>query len=45
MKGLKLYEDIFTDTELSKLNGFVNELREAGQQGELSGELKPYPPD
>ncbi|CAA2940098.1 uncharacterized protein LOC111375864 [Olea europaea subsp. europaea] len=38
VRGLKLYEDIFTDVELSKLNDFVNELRAAGQNGELSGE-------
>ncbi|XP_041992254.1 RNA demethylase ALKBH10B-like isoform X1 [Salvia splendens] len=38
VRGLKLYEDIFTDTQLSKLNDFVNELRVAGQNGELSGE-------
>ncbi|PSR86268.1 Core-capsid bridging protein [Actinidia chinensis var. chinensis] len=38
VRGLKLYEDIFTDSELSKLNDFVNELRVAGQNGELSGE-------
>ncbi|KAL3644844.1 hypothetical protein CASFOL_010024 [Castilleja foliolosa] len=38
VKGLKLYDDIFTDVELSKLNNFVNELRVAGQNGELSGE-------
>lgn len=37
VRGLKLYEDVFTDTELSKLNDFVNELRVAGQNGELSG--------
>ncbi|KAK4482252.1 hypothetical protein RD792_009403 [Penstemon davidsonii] len=37
VKGLKLYEDVFTDVELSKLKGFVNELRVAGQNGELSG--------
>ncbi|KAL6500428.1 hypothetical protein OROHE_025794 [Orobanche hederae] len=37
-RGLKLYEDIFTEVELSKLNDFVNELRVAGQNGELSGE-------
>ncbi|KAK4408037.1 RNA demethylase ALKB [Sesamum angolense] len=34
VRGLKLYEDIFTDVELSKLNDFVNELRVAGQNGE-----------
>ncbi|KAK6120119.1 hypothetical protein DH2020_046155 [Rehmannia glutinosa] len=38
VRGLKLYEDIFTDVELSKLNDFVNELRMAGRNGELSGE-------
>ncbi|KAF5744186.1 hypothetical protein HS088_TW08G00782 [Tripterygium wilfordii] len=38
VKGLKLYEDIFTDSELSKLNDFVYELRAAGQKGELLGE-------
>ncbi|XP_057461992.1 RNA demethylase ALKBH10B-like [Actinidia eriantha] len=38
VRGLKLYENIFTDSELSKMNGFVNELRVAGQNGELSGE-------
>lgn len=38
VRGLKLYEDIFTDSELSKLNDLVNELRAAGHNGELSGE-------
>ncbi|GAV78714.1 2OG-FeII_Oxy domain-containing protein [Cephalotus follicularis] len=38
VKGLKLYEDIFTDLELFKLTDFVNELRAAGRNGELSGE-------
>ncbi|KAG9134011.1 hypothetical protein Leryth_004718 [Lithospermum erythrorhizon] len=38
VKGLKLIENVFTNTELSKLNDFVNELRVAGQNGELSGE-------
>ncbi|KAG6736660.1 hypothetical protein POTOM_060462 [Populus tomentosa] len=38
VKGLKLYESIFTDSELSKLTDFVDELRVAGQNGELSGE-------
>ena len=37
VKGLKMFEDIFTDSELSKLNDFVNELRAAGQNGELLG--------
>nr|DAD33533.1 TPA_asm: hypothetical protein HUJ06_012384 [Nelumbo nucifera] len=38
VKGLKVYEEIFTGSELSKLNDFVNELRSAGRDGELSGE-------
>ncbi|KAL2900569.1 E3 ubiquitin-protein ligase RMA1, partial [Bienertia sinuspersici] len=38
VKGLKMYENIFTDQELSRLNDFVNELRTAGQKGELLGE-------
>lgn len=38
VKGLKLYEDIFTDSEFSKLSDFVNDLRIAGQNGELHGE-------
>ncbi|KAK3005894.1 hypothetical protein RJ639_017760 [Escallonia herrerae] len=38
VRGLKLYEDIFTDIELSKLTDFVNDLRSAGQNGELPGE-------
>ena len=37
VRGLKLYDEIFTDTELSKLTDYVNELRIAGQNGELSG--------
>ncbi|KAG8370698.1 hypothetical protein BUALT_Bualt13G0010400 [Buddleja alternifolia] len=37
-RGLKLYEDVFTDVELSKLNDFVSELQVAGRNGELSGE-------
>ncbi|PON65750.1 Oxoglutarate/iron-dependent dioxygenase, partial [Parasponia andersonii] len=38
VKGLKLYEDVFTDSEVSKLIDFVIEYRAAGQNGELSGE-------
>ncbi|KAE9611503.1 hypothetical protein Lal_00011868 [Lupinus albus] len=38
VKGLKLYEDIFTDSELCKLTEFVNDLHTAGQNGELLGE-------
>lgn len=37
VRGLKLFEDVFTDLELSKLNDFVDELQVAGQNGELSG--------
>lgn len=37
VKGLKLYEEIFTDSELCKLSDFVNEMHAAGQNGELSG--------
>ncbi|KAK3041407.1 hypothetical protein RJ639_000384 [Escallonia herrerae] len=43
VRGLKLYEDIFTDIELSKLTDFVNELRSAGQNGELPGYIEPIP--
>lgn len=38
VKGLKVYEDIFTNSELGKLSEFINELRLAGRRGELSGE-------
>lgn len=38
MKGLKLYEDIFTDMELSKLAEYVSELHLSGRKGDLSGE-------
>ncbi|KAJ8547488.1 hypothetical protein K7X08_011074 [Anisodus acutangulus] len=38
VRGLKLFEDVFTLNELSKLDDLVNELRVAGQNGELSGE-------
>ncbi|MCE3216723.1 hypothetical protein HAX54_007722 [Datura stramonium] len=38
VRGLKLFEDVFTPNELSKLDDLVNELRVAGQNGELSGE-------
>nr|CAD1829475.1 unnamed protein product [Ananas comosus var. bracteatus] len=38
VKGLKVYEDIFMDSELLRLSEFINELRQAGRNGELSGE-------
>lgn len=39
VKGLKLYENVFNDSELSKLMDFCNELRAAGLNGELPGNL------
>lgn len=39
VKGLKLYEDIFTNSELLRLAEYINELRLAGRRGELSGQL------
>jgi hypothetical protein len=38
VKGLKLYEDVFTETQLSKLLDSVNVLREAGRNHQLSGD-------
>ncbi|KAG6512989.1 hypothetical protein ZIOFF_031135 [Zingiber officinale] len=38
VKGLKMYEGIFTDSELPDLVQFINGLRHAGRRGELSGE-------
>lgn len=38
VRGLKLYENILTHTELSRLNEYVNKLRVAGKNGQLSGE-------
>ncbi|XP_074590315.1 RNA demethylase ALKBH10B-like [Curcuma longa] len=38
LKGLKMYEGIFTDSELLGVTEFINELRLAGRKGELSGE-------
>lgn len=37
VRGLKLFEDVFTPNEISRLDDLVNELRVAGQNGELSG--------
>ncbi|RWW63889.1 hypothetical protein BHE74_00028919 [Ensete ventricosum] len=39
VKGLKLYEDIFTNSELLTLADFINELRLAGCRGELCGKI------
>lgn len=38
VKGMKLFENIFTELELCKLIDFVDEYRTAGQNGELSGD-------
>ncbi|KAG1371050.1 RNA demethylase ALKBH10B [Cocos nucifera] len=38
VKGLKLYEDIFTNSEILRLAECINELRLAGRRGDLSGE-------
>nr|CAD1833684.1 unnamed protein product [Ananas comosus var. bracteatus] len=38
VKGLKVYQDIFMDSELLRLAEYINELRLAGRRGELSGE-------
>ncbi|TVU19307.1 hypothetical protein EJB05_35448 [Eragrostis curvula] len=37
-KGLKIYEDVFTTSEIMKVADFINEIRQAGRNGELSGE-------
>ncbi|KAG6505302.1 hypothetical protein ZIOFF_037657 [Zingiber officinale] len=38
VKGLKLYENIFSESELPSLVEYINELRLAGRRGELPGE-------
>uniref|UniRef100_M8BDY3 Uncharacterized protein n=1 Tax=Aegilops tauschii TaxID=37682 RepID=M8BDY3_AEGTA len=38
VKGLKIYEDVFTTMELMKVADFINEIRQAGRNGELSEE-------
>ncbi|KAL1568660.1 RNA demethylase ALKBH10B-like [Salvia divinorum] len=37
-EGLKLYEDLFDDSEILKLNNLVNDLRAAGKRGQLQGQ-------
>ncbi|KAJ9543238.1 hypothetical protein OSB04_022945 [Centaurea solstitialis] len=37
VRGLKLYENILSDTELTRLIDYVRKLRVAGKNGELSG--------
>jgi hypothetical protein len=39
VKGLKIYEDVFTTSELVKVADFINGIRQAGRNGELSGKL------
>lgn len=39
VKGLSLYQDIFSESELPSLVGYINELRMAGRKGELSGKF------
>ncbi|RLN28784.1 uncharacterized protein C2845_PM05G25140 [Panicum miliaceum] len=38
VKGLKIYEDVFTTSEIMKVADFINGIRQAGRNGELSGE-------
>ncbi|KAG0483426.1 hypothetical protein HPP92_011510 [Vanilla planifolia] len=38
VKGLKIYEDVFTNQELFILSDYINQLHLAGRRGELSGE-------
>ncbi|XP_039801066.1 RNA demethylase ALKBH10B-like isoform X1 [Panicum virgatum] len=38
VKGLKIYEDVFTTSEIMKAADFINEIRQAGRNGELSGD-------
>ncbi|KAL4558804.1 hypothetical protein LXL04_037006 [Taraxacum kok-saghyz] len=38
VRGLKLYENILTQTELTRLTEYVSKLRVAGKNGQLSGE-------
>ncbi|KAM0916225.1 hypothetical protein ACQ4PT_010311 [Festuca glaucescens] len=38
VKGLKIYEDVFTTSELVKVADFINGIRQAGRNGQLSGE-------
>ena len=39
VKGLKIYEDVFTTSEIMKVVDFITEIRQAGRNGELSGKL------
>ncbi|KAH6773941.1 hypothetical protein C2S51_012345, partial [Perilla frutescens var. frutescens] len=37
-EGLKLYEDLFDDSEILKLNNLISDLRAAGKRGQLQGQ-------
>lgn len=39
VKGLKMYEELLKEEELAKLIDLVADLREAGQNGKLSGDF------
>ena len=39
VKGLKIYEDVFTTSEIMKVADFITEIRQAGRNGELSGKF------
>jgi len=36
---LKIYEDVFTTSEIMKVADFITEIRQAGRNGELSGKF------
>ncbi|KAL1556505.1 RNA demethylase ALKBH10B-like [Salvia divinorum] len=38
VEGLTLYEDLFDGSEILKLNNLVNDLRTAGERGQLQGQ-------
>ncbi|KAL3652863.1 hypothetical protein CASFOL_002544 [Castilleja foliolosa] len=38
VEGMKLYEDLLDDSEISKLTTLVNELRASGKRGQLKGQ-------
>lgn len=37
--GLKLYEELYDDLEVSKLVNLVNDLRASGRRGQLQGKF------
>ena len=39
MDGLKLYEELLDDIEVSKLLSLVNDLRASGKRGQLQGKF------